>query len=301
MVVNKQNLQLIFVNLKKTFQNAFKETPAVWQKFAMRVDSTGKENSYSWLSRFPKLKEWIGDKSSKWLEAFKYTIVNKPFAANVKVSKHDVKDGDLFGSVIQAKQAGKSAQEWYGDLVYPLMNEGFTNLCYDGQPFFDDDHPVNGQSVSNKGTKKLSAGTVAEIEASYGKARQTLLEMKDEEGEPLGVNPCLLMVPPALETIAKKIVNNEKINNEENPYQGTAEVLVVPQLKGGKWLLIDNTQHIMPFIIQVREEPEFVEQTDMSSDDVYNRGEFSFGCEARGNGGYGLWQLAYGSTGTEAH
>ena len=40
-----------------------------------------------------------------------------------------------------------------------------------------------------------------------------------------------------------------------------------------------------------------VKQTTEENDDVFNRAEFKFGAEARGAGGYGLWQLAVGSTG----
>ncbi|MDW2865859.1 Mu-like prophage major head subunit gpT family protein, partial [Acinetobacter baumannii] len=44
----------------------------------------------------------------------------------------------------------------------------------------------------------------------------------------------------------------------------------------------------------------FVKQTDTSSDSVFMRKKFKFGSEARGAAGYGLWQMAVGSTGTGA-
>lgn len=302
MIVNAQKVRLIFVNLKKTFQDAFKETASEWEKIAMKVGSTGKENTYTWLSRFPKLREWIGEKVVKALAAFEYTIKNKDFEATIEVHKNDIKDGDLTGQVIQAKQAGKSAKEWPEDVIYPLLSGGFNNLCYDGQPFFDKDHLVNGKSVSNRGNKRLSADSLAAAEASYGVARQTLLDMKDDEGQALKLKPCLLVVPPALESIAKTLVTTKKFSDGTvNIFNGTAEVMVVHSINNPKhWFLMDNTQYIKPFIFQEREAAEFVEQTDSSSDDTFMRGLFKFGVEARGNGGYGLWQMAYGSTGEVA-
>ena len=56
MIVNKQNLKTIFVGLKKTFQNAFDQTPNDWQQIAMVVPSSTKEENYAWLSRFPKMR-----------------------------------------------------------------------------------------------------------------------------------------------------------------------------------------------------------------------------------------------------
>ncbi|STV62042.1 Mu-like prophage major head subunit gpT [Klebsiella pneumoniae] len=52
---NKQNLKTIFIGLKKTFQNAFDQTPNDWQQIAMVVPSSTKEENYAWLSRFPKM------------------------------------------------------------------------------------------------------------------------------------------------------------------------------------------------------------------------------------------------------
>ncbi|HBA9461802.1 TPA: head protein, partial [Escherichia coli] len=53
MLVNVKNVKQIFINLKATFQKAFDQSPTDWQKVAMEVPSNGKENDYSWLSRFP--------------------------------------------------------------------------------------------------------------------------------------------------------------------------------------------------------------------------------------------------------
>jgi phage major head subunit gpT-like protein len=58
-----------------------------------------------------------------------------------------------------------------------------------------------------------------------------------------------------------------------------------------------TSRPIKPFIYQERKAPVFVSQTSMEADDVFSRKEFKFGAEARAAGGYGLWQLSYGSTG----
>lgn len=111
MLVNVKNVKQIFVNLKATFQKAFTQTPSDWTKVAMVMPSTGKENDYSWLSRFPKMREWVGDKVIKSLASFNYTIRNKDWEATVEVDRNDIDDDQLMGYAIQAQAAGQSAAE----------------------------------------------------------------------------------------------------------------------------------------------------------------------------------------------
>ncbi|CAB1206757.1 MULTISPECIES: Mu-like prophage major head subunit gpT family protein [Serratia] len=302
MIVNVKNIKAIFINLKTTFQKAFDQTPSDWQKVAMKVPSTSKQNDYSWLGRFPKMRKWIGDKAVKALEAFNYSIVNDDFEATVEVDRNDIEDDQILGLAQQAQAAGQSAAELPSDIVFALLSQGFTNLCYDGQPFFDIDHPVNGVSVSNKGTKKLSAATQAAAKASYGVARAAMRSFKDEEGASLKVRPTILVVPPALEDEANFLMTADRFpDNTPNIYKGTAEVLVVPELTSDtQWFLLDTTRPVKPLIYQERKKPEFVEQTDYNADNVFMRKKFLFGAEARAAGGYGFWQMAYGSTGETA-
>ncbi len=299
MLVNKQNLNEIFVNLKTTFHNAFAAAPTQWQKIAMLVPSTGSQEDYGWLSSFPRMKKWIGEKHVKSLAAFKYSIVNDDWEATVEVDRNHIEDDKLGIYKPQAEMAGASAAQLPDEIVMDLVNQGFTNLCFDGQAFFDTDHEVAGASVSNKGTVALSVATQAAVIASYGAARTAMRKFKDDEGRPLNVNPNVLLVPPALEAIALAIVNNDRLDDgKANPYKGTAEVVVDARLTSDTaWFLLDTTKAVKPFIYQERKAPVFVSQTDMNADDVFSRKQYKFGAEARAAGGYGFWQLAFGSTG----
>jgi phage major head subunit gpT-like protein len=62
-----------------------------------------------------------------------------------------------------------------------------------------------------------------------------------------------------------------------------------------KWVLLDTTKAIKPFILQVRKDYNFITQDEDADDHVFRRGEFVYGVEARLNAGYGLWQLAFAS------
>lgn len=299
MLVNKSNLANVFIALKTEFNNALENTPTSWQNIAMRVPSTTGQNDYAWLSTFPKMRKWVGDKYVKNLEAFKYSIVNDDWEATVEVDRNHIEDDQLGIYAPQAQMAGYSAKQLPDEIVFDLVNNGFTAPCFDGQYFFDTDHDVAGASVSNKGTVALSAATQALALASLGAARTAMRKFKDAEGRPLNITPEVLLVPPALEHVALTLVNSDRLDDgKANPFKGTVKVVTDARLTSDTaWFLLDTSKAVKPFIYQERKAPVFVEQTDPQADDVFNRKKFKYGAEARAAGGYGFWQTAWGSTG----
>lgn len=303
MLVNKATIQAAFISLKTIFNKAFEAAPSTWEKIAMRVPSTTGQNDYAWLSNFPRMRKWIGEKTIKRLKAFKYVIVNDDFEATVEVDRNDIEDDNLGIYAPQAQGAAYSSKQLRDEIIFEVINGAFATKCYDGQYYCDTDHPVgpDGEeaSVSNKGTVALSHATLALAQASYGAARTAMRKFKDDEGRPLNITPNVLLVPPALEDTARALMNNDKLEDgKPNPYKGTAEVVCDARLTSDTaWFLLDTTKPVKPFVYQERKAPVFVQQTDPESDNVFMRKKFHFGAEARAAGGYGFWQLCYGSTG----
>ena len=304
MLLNKASIMAVFTTLKTVFNKAFEAAPSLWEKTTMKIPSGSSQNDYSWLGRFPKMRKWIGDKVYRKLKAHTYTIVNDDWEATVAVDRNDIEDDNLGIYKPMAQDAGFSAKQLPDEIDADLKNNAFANECYDGQYFYDSDHPVtnaNGveASVSNLGTAALSAADNTNAAASYGAARLAIMNFTDNEGRPLGLIPDLLEVPPALEATARILCKNDKLlDDNPNPYVGTAQYIVNPRLTSSTaWFLHVTSRPIKPFIYQERKAPVFVSQTSMEASDVFNRKEYKFGAEARAAGGYGLWQLSYGSTG----
>lgn len=305
MIVNRESINAVFINLKTIFNNAFEAAPSVWEKIAMKVPSTGSQNDYKWLSNFPRMRKWIGEKAIKALAAFSYTIVNDDWEATVEVDRNDMEDDNLGIYGPQSQMAGDSAKQLPDEIVLALVDGGFTSLCFDKQYFFDTDHAQGDGlggvvSVANKGTKALSIATLALAQASYGAYRTAMKKFKDDEGRSLNIKPTILLVPPALEDTANALMTVDRLEDgKPNPYKGTATVLCDARLTSDTaWFLLDTTKPVKPFIYQERKAPVFVQQTDPQAEDVFNRKKFKFGAEARAAGGYGFWQLAFGSDGT---
>jgi phage major head subunit gpT-like protein len=298
-LVNASTINTIFTGLKTIFNNALMAQPGNWQATAMEVPSTGAIEDYAWLSRFPAMRKWVGEKFVKSLAAGKYTKVNEDWETTISVNRNDIEDDRLGIYNTQAQMAGGSAAELNDIIVDSLKNGAFASPCIDGQYFYDTDHEVKGVSVSNKLVAVLSSATPAAAAAGYGAARTAIMEFTDDEGMPLRLIPDTLEVPPALEAIANKLLTSDKLDdNSPNPYKGTAKLLVNPALTSRTtWFLHVTTKPIKPFIVQMRKRPTFVSQTSSENDDVFMKKEFKFGAEARATGVYGFWQLSVGSTG----
>ncbi|MCP1616576.1 Mu-like prophage major head subunit gpT [Pseudomonas sp. SLBN-26] len=302
MLINKNSLTAVFTSLKTIFNNAFAAAPSTWQKIAMEVPSNSGQNDYSWLSNFPRMRRWVGAKVAKALEAYKYTLVNEDFEATVEVDRNHIEDDQLGIYKPQAQMAGWSSAQLPDELVYEVINGGFSRLTYDGQYHFDTDHPVGNGIASNRSTAPLSNANLAAATAGYGNGRTAMLKYEDDEGRSLNVMPNVLLVGPALEITAKALMNNDKLaDGTPNPYKGTAEVVMDARIKSDTaWFLLDTSKPVKPFIYQPRKKPEFVQQISLDAPDVFNLKKYKFGAEARAAAGYGFWQLSFGSTGTGA-
>lgn len=135
LIVDKATIANVFISLKTTFQNAFDAAPTTWQKIAMLVPSTTSKNDYSWLSTFPKMRKWVGDKYVKSLKAYNYSVVNDDWEATVEADRNDIDDGNLIGVGLQSQSAGMSSKQLPDEIVFTLVNNAFTGLCFDGQYF----------------------------------------------------------------------------------------------------------------------------------------------------------------------
>ncbi len=147
----------------QAFQDALAATPTDWEKVATRVPSSNASNTYGWLNQFPKLREWVGDRVVKDMAAQGYTVTNKLYEGTVGVRRTDIEDDNVGIYTPLFSEMGRAAKAHGDELVFGLLAAGETTLCYDGQNFFDTDHPVY-PNVDGSGTATL----VANLQAGTG-------------------------------------------------------------------------------------------------------------------------------------
>lgn len=151
MIINQSTVQAVYAGFSTVFNEAYGAVEPLHTKVAMVVPSSVREETYAWLGAFPKMREWIGERQIKNLSLHSYTIKNKDWEAAIEVDRNDIED-DAIGIYrpIMA-ELGRAAAVHPDELVFGLLKNGFTTACFDGQYFFDTDHPVGSGTVSNHG------------------------------------------------------------------------------------------------------------------------------------------------------
>jgi len=186
-----------------------------------------------------------------------------------------------------------------------VIENGTTAECWDGQPFFDDSHPVDIDDPSKGDFSNNLEGADFDLstdaKGAFQKARAAMMKFKRNDGKPLGIVGNVLMVGPDLESAAKEAVEAVFITDRvrdggnivaaaapTNVFQGVATVIVNPWLQNDPTAayLLCTTRGIMPFLYQDREPANFVPRVDPTSDNVFNLRRYEWGVDLRDAYGY---------------
>jgi len=103
-------------------------------------------------------REWIGPRVVNNLLAHSFTIINKTFESTVSVRRNDISDDRLGVFKPMFSEMGRLARTHPEELIFGLLTAGFTTECYDGQFFFDTDHPQEGADGSTISVSNMQAG-----------------------------------------------------------------------------------------------------------------------------------------------
>jgi phage major head subunit gpT-like protein len=142
MLVTAATLDALRTSFKLDFNNGFKSIPANWQKIATLIMSSGESNTYGWIKDFPQFREWFGDRLIQSMGEGEYAIKNREFESTVGVKRTKIEDDTLGIYKPMLVGLGKRAAQFPTKMTYSLLAAGFETLCWDGQYYFDTDHPV---------------------------------------------------------------------------------------------------------------------------------------------------------------
>lgn len=157
MIINTPNLQAIRTGFNTSFRRGLGQSTSLYSRVATTVPSTTKDNTYGWLGKMPNMREWVGPRHVNGIAEHDYKIKNKSFELTIAVDRDDIKDDNLGVYEPMFVELGESVSAHPDLLIFSLLKNGFSTPCYDGQYFFDTDHPVIAEdgvsvlSVSNSG------------------------------------------------------------------------------------------------------------------------------------------------------
>ena len=304
--VTREMVRLFTAGAKTIYDEAFAQSTGVWELLATKVESGQRTEDYTWLGELPQVREFADERVIKSLAAYGYSIRNRKWEATIGVEREVLED-EQYGQVkMRVRSMAEAAAAHFDQLLFSLIASGETALCYDGKPFYAGDHPVAGRSISNVDDKPL---TVENLEAALTQMARVPLD----NGEPMLVRPTHLLVPPELRFTAKRILNSsfypEAVGvgtnantgeNSANVLQNELQLITSARLSSPtEWHIFDASRGVKPFVLQQRIAPEFsaLDGTNGESDASFLRDVYLYGVRCRDNAGFGLWQMAYKSTG----
>lgn len=309
MLINTANLEFLFQDFNMRFQAAYVSQPTFWQLFAEEMPSSSERSVHSWLAQMTGLREWVGTRQLDNVVARDYTLVNKDWEKTIGLQRNKVLD-DTYGVFAKAvEMLGVQSALWPDDVSTSTLQAGTTQTCFDGQNFFDTDHPVDLDD-SSKGTysNSLSGGgtydlAVADPTIPYNAATAAMMSVKSESTRQLNVVPDILMAPPQLRKQALQVANAEftaqavgaAAAGVTNVFKGDITVIINPRLSDDPtvWYLFCTSRGIKPLIFQQRQAPVLVPRISPTDPSVFDSKLFQYGVDARGAGGYSLPFLAF--------
>lgn len=306
--LSSARLNAVYLGFNTAFKDGLSGEATPLAEIFLDTKSTAAKEAYEWLNTIGGLTEFTGEGKFDDLSTSGYEISNREYQAGVSVKSIDItRDREGFYKP-SFQMLGTRANQHKDELIGELLIGGFTNKDYTTKNFFDTDkkHAPNiaggkakTPTFSNKGTKKFSA-------ANYQVARLSIMSRLDRDGRPLRLGKKLkLIVGSATYTAARETVVTETLpGGGRNPDAGTAELVLMPEIDASAnpnaWFLIECGLPVKALIFQDEVPVVLESQTDSSSDNVFTKKEFRYQAYGSRGAGYGLPQMAYGSTGADA-
>jgi len=158
MDINASTLGAIFTGLSTAYNMRFESTETYYNQVAMTVPSSTSQNEYPRMDDLPGIREWIGDRIVHDLSAQTYLIRNKEFEGTIGIKRSQIEDDQIGIFTNVAAEMGQNAAEFPDQKVFPLLSLGDSTLCYDGQFFFDTDHPGWDEQGNQTSVPNFTAG-----------------------------------------------------------------------------------------------------------------------------------------------
>lgn len=292
--------KLLEPGLRKIFFETYDEVPEQFsQVFNIHSSTKARETDWGmgafgdWTPRASQVDEVDYKTLSPGLER---TYTHQAFTQGFMVTR-EMYDDDQYRQFEKFPKAmARAGRAKVEKDAASLFKNAFTVNGYDGKPLISDTHPL----LDSAGTaSNLVAGALGD--ATLKKAIQTMRETKDEAGNLITVIPDTLVVPPALQDTATRLLFSTQVigsgNNDTNKFLTDKGIKIVVldyigSAAGGSdtaFFLMDSKRHELNFFWRVK--PEFKWDEDFDTFVSKYRGymRYSFG--------YSDWRGIVGSTG----
>lgn len=271
---------------------------ASWVRdIALMITTDVETETIAFLSDTPKMRERVTDNlPEKGVRPYTFTVTNKDFSAALPVRSADWRRAKTDQITIRARELGaRAAQLPQSVLSTLLINNG---NAYDGVAFYHATNHVNlnGDQVPNAIQVPAATGTTptnAEMETAILTGIETIIGLKDDEGEPHNefAQSFVVMVPVALWKQASAALRNDFIaagtSNSIKASGFNIRLVMNPRLTSNVFIYIfREDSDVRALVWQDEVLPVMQSLTQGSEYEILND-RMLFVAKRSGNGGYG--------------
>lgn len=296
--------KLLYPGLRKIFFETYQELPEQFPRiFNVETSNSATETDHGmgafgdWTERTDELSPVA---YAKIKDGGEVVYKHKAFTKGFMISR-ELNDDEKYGQMKKmAKALARAGRAKVEKDAITVLTKGFKNdegafKGRDGKELFHDAHPLVD---STKTCSNLLTGALNE--ANLKKAIQMMASQLDEAGNLIQMKATKLIVPPALEDTALRLLHSSQLPgtelNDTNEYlKNRLQVVVMDYLgatAGGSdtaWYLQDGTRHELNFFWRVK--PEFKNEEDFDTFVAKYRGYMRYSY------GFSDWRGMVGSKG----
>ena len=158
-MINAEILETLWRQLSSAFQGAYTigEDKAV-DAFVTSMALSTRTMRFDFLGDSYEMRKWVGPRIARQLKSFEYEVGYEEYELTHKVLRRDIIDHIVGPYNLAAFSGGTGAALLKPRLVSEALDEGNARLCYDGQFFFDTDHPVGEEGEATTASNYFNAG-----------------------------------------------------------------------------------------------------------------------------------------------
>ncbi len=270
---------LILTGARGAFHQAADSIPQVWDKYALRTQSTTAKETYSFPGFMPIPRVFQDARSIKGFRDFKFDLENVTYELTILIDREDLSD-DQTGTILQRFAELGEVFGTYKDQILAdlLANGGSDNAPMDGTTFFDTTRTIgDSATIDNDDTSAAATGTIPtaiEFMDELALIKAKMWRFEDDQGR-TGFNSTAMrdmriIIPPEFERSVSVALNTAfqpetaaDGATENTFFKGLAQFDVLPYLSGSDamyTMLLGSTRK--PFLYQSREDLEIIIDTD---------------------------------------
>lgn len=263
----------------------------------------GSGEKLDFLGAVPAMRQWVGPRSAKKPNEFKYQVTLKKFESTFDLPL-DWVNNDKTTNVNNAIASliTRYKPQWYAQLIADLFNNGASDTCFDGAAFFSASHAWGDSGTySNLLTfngATNDAPTANEAASAICEAVSAMTGFKDDRGQPIneGLSKVVILVPAGgvMAASVRQAVSEKNLDTgtgvRSNPVLGLGleiQVVASARITAQRMFVVNASPGAVP-VAFVENTKEFKEtMKGAGSDYEHDNDAWEFGLKAVGAAGYG--------------